>query len=276
MTSKTSEKNFQNEIINHFTSTSYLKRNSINFSKDIAIDPELTLKFIKTTQESEWNKFKKIYKDDPEVKFLSRLNNEIENKGTLHVLKNGLKDVGAYFKLFYPKPNNNKNPDSFEKFEKNIFSVIDELQYQENHSNRIDLAIFINGLPIATIELKNTFQQGVENAITQYKEDRNPEDKIFKRSLVHFAMSDEKIYMTTKLAGEKTRFLPFNKELNNPEIPNDYKTSYLYKDVLQKNKLSKLIANFIFIEDGTTIFPRYHQLDCVNLILEDISLDEII
>ncbi|MCL2115040.1 MAG: type I restriction endonuclease [Methanobrevibacter sp.] len=271
MTTNTSEKNFQKEIINHFASTSYLKRDSTNFSKDIAIDIELTLKFIKTTQKNEWNKFKKIYKDNPELKFLSRLANEIENKGTLHVLRNGFKDVGAYFKLFYPKPNNNKNPDLFENYEKNIFSVIDELEYQEANSNRIDLAIFINGLPIATIELKNTFQQGVENAIEQYKKDRNPRDKIFNRCLVHFAMSDEKIYMTTKLASEKTRFLPFNKGLENPEIEGDYKTSYLYKDILQKNKLSKLIANFIFEEVDTTIFPRYHQLDCVNLLLEDIS-----
>lgn len=271
MNTNTSEKEFQNEIINYFSSTGYLKRNSNNFSNNIVLDAELTIKFIKSTQPKEWEKFERVYKDSPETKFLTRLANEIENKGTIHVLRNGFKDVGAYFKLFYPKPNNNKNPDLFAKFDNNIFSVIDELQYQDNNSNRIDLAIFINGLPISTIELKDTFQQGVENAIKQYKQDRDPRDKIFNRCLVHFAMSDEKIYMATKLAGENTRFLPFNRELENPEIPDDYKTSYLYKDILQINKLSKLIANFIFDEEDITIFPRYHQLDCVNRVLEDVN-----
>jgi len=201
---------------------------------------------------------------------------EIDKKGTINVLRNGFKDVGCNFKLFYPKPNNRKNPDLFEKFEKNIFSVIDELEYEQNEDGkRLDLVIFINGLPIITIELKDTFSQGVERAIKQYKEDRDPREPIFQRCFVNFAMSDEKIYMATKLEGLKTRFLPFNKGLENPEVKNDYKTSYLYNDILQINKLSKLISNFVYIENNVDtravkpIFPRYHQLDCVNLLLAD-------
>jgi len=150
------------------------------------------------------------------------------------------------------------------------------LEYeQKEDSKRLDLVIFINGLPIITIELKDTFSQGVEKAIKQYKEDRNPREPLFRRCLVHFAMSDEKIYMATKLEGLKTKFLPFNKGLENPEVENDYKTSYLYNDILQINKLSGLISNFIYMEkDNDTgevkpIFPRYHQLDCVNLLLAD-------
>ncbi len=203
--------------------------------------------------------------------------NEIEKKGTINVLRNGFKDAGCYFKLFYPKPNNRKNPDLFEKFEKNIFSVIDELEYEERgKGHRLDLVIFINGIPIITIELKDTFSQGVERAIKQYKEDRDPREKIFQRCFVHFAMSDEKIYMATKLEGWKTRFLPFNRGLENPDVKGDYKTSYLYNDILQINKLSKLISNFIYMEKDESgkikpIFPRYHQLDCVNRLLADAS-----
>jgi len=187
-------------------------------------------------------------------------------------LRNGFKDVGCTFKLFYPKPNNYKNPDLFKKFEKNIFSVIDELEYElDDSSNRLDLAIFINGLPIITIELKDTFSQGVEKAMNQYKFDRDPKDKIFQRCFVHFAMSDEKIYMATKLEKGNTYFLPFNKGLENPLVENDYKTCYLYNNILQINQLSRLISNFIYIEKEenkeTPIFPRYHQLDCVNRIL---------
>lgn len=277
MTTDTSEKRFQKDIINHLESTGYIHRNSIrHFEKTTCLDPELTLKFIMDTQPREWKKFKRVYGEKAEKKFFYRLVSEIDKKGTIHVLRNGFKDVGAYFNLFYPQPNNNKNPDLFKKFAGNIFSVVDELEYQDRESgNRIDLVVFINGLPVLTIELKDTFSQGVENAIKQYREDRDHREKLFKRCLVHFAMSDEKIYMSTKLEGSKTRFLPFNKGMENPTVPNDYKTCYLYNDILQVNKLSKLISNFIYIETDEKskkelpIFPRYHQLDCVNLLLAD-------
>jgi len=276
MVTDTSEKAFQNDIIAHLVSTGYHKRDNENYNRATCLDPELTLKFIYDTQPREWRSFKRVYGDDAEGKFFYRLISEIDKKGTINVLRNGFKDVGCNFKLFYPKPNNRKNPDLFEKFEKNIFSVIDELEYEQNEDGkRLDLVIFINGLPIITIELKDTFSQGVERAIKQYKEDRDPREPIFQRCFVNFAMSDEKIYMATKLEGLKTRFLPFNKGLENPEVKNDYKTSYLYNDILQINKLSKLISNFVYIENNVDtravkpIFPRYHQLDCVNLLLAD-------
>jgi len=301
----TSEKAFQNDIIAHLISTGYSKRDNENYNRAACLDPELTLKLILDTQPKEWKKFERVYGDNAEQKFFYRLVSEIDKKGTINVLRNGFKDVGCAFKLFYPKPNNRKNPDLFEKFEKNIFSIIDELEYdlpergrsqsgQKEDGKRLDLVIFINGLPIITIELKDTFSQGVERAIKQYKQDRDPGEPIFQRCFVHFAMSDEKIYMATKLEGLKTRFLPFNKGLENPpvcvrtrtgrEVKNDYKTSYLYNDILQINKLSKLISNYVYIEKpvcragtgrdentGQTkpIFTRYHQLDCVNLLLAD-------
>ncbi|MBP2044869.1 type I restriction endonuclease subunit R [Methanobacterium aggregans] len=273
MSSDTSEKRFQNDIIDHLMSTGYMKRNTHrDYNKASCLDPELTLKFIHDTQEKTWKKWQRIYGEKAEQKFFFRLVSEIDRKGTIHVLRNGFKDASCNFKLFYPQPNNNKNPDSFMNFKSNIFSVIDELEYQEkDNGNRIDLVIFINGLPIVTIELKDTFAQGVENAIKQYREDRDPREKIFKRCFVHFAMSDEKIAMATKLEGRKTRFLPFNKGLENPVVKGDYKTCYLYNDILQINKLSKLISNFIYIEKDKKkelpIFPRYHQLDCVNRVL---------
>lgn len=276
MVSNTSEKAFQNDIIAHLVSTGYHKRGTHNFHKGACIDRELTLKFIQDTQEKEWKKFQKVYGEKSEEKFLFRLVNEINSKGTIHILRNGFKDVGCIFQLFYPKPNNNKNPDLFQKFEKNIFSVIDELEYENKEKgNRLDVVLFINGLPIVTIELKDTFSQGVENAIAQYKQDRDYREPVFQKTLVHFAMSDEKIFMTTKLEGYKTEFLPFNKALDNPEIQNDYKTSYLYNDILQINKLSKLISNFIYMKkdkktgEEKPIFPRYHQFECANSLLAD-------
>lgn len=281
MTTGTSEKAFQNDIIAHLISTGYHQRSNENYNRSSCLDPELTLKFILDTQQKEWKKFQRVYGEQAERKFFYRFINEIKKKGTINVLRNGFKDAGCSFKLFYPKPNTHKNPDLFAKFEKNIFSVIDELKYeQKEDGRRLDLVVFINGLPIITIELKDTFSQGVEKAIKQYKEDRDQREPIFRRCFVHFAMSDEKIYMATKLEGMKTKFLPFNRGLDNPEVKNDYKISYLYNDILQVNEVSKLISNFVYIEkDENTgevkpIFPRYHQLNCVNLLLADAKSGE--
>lgn len=270
MSTDTSEKSFQKDIINYLTSTGYEKRTTKNYNVSSCLDIELVLKFIHTTQPKEWKKFAKIHKSNPEASFISSLVKRINKYGTIDVLRNGFRDAGTKFNLFYPPPNNSLNPELKSKFNQNIFSVVDELEYEnKTNGNRLDLVIFINGIPISTIELKNTFSQGVENAIEQYKKDRDSREPLFKNCLVHFAMSNEKIYMSTKLAGSKTRFLPFNKGIINPNVKNDYKTSYLYTEILQKNQLSKLINNFIFEEKDIVIFPRFHQLDCVNTLLDN-------
>ena len=270
MSTDTSEKGFQKDIINYLTSTGYEKRTTKNYNVSSCLDIELVLKFIHTTQPKEWKKFAKIHKSNPEASFISSLVKRINKYGTIDVLRNGFRDAGTKFNLFYPPPNNSLNPELKSKFNQNIFSVVDELEYEnKTNGNRLDLVIFINGIPISTIELKDTFSQGVENAIEQYKKDRDPREPLFRNCLVHFAMSNEKIYMSTKLAGSKTRFLPFNKGIINPNVKNDYKTSYLYTEILQKNQLSKLINNFIFEEKDIVIFPRFHQLDCVNTLLDN-------
>ena len=276
MQSDTSEKGFQNDVIAHLTSTGYVKRHTSHYNKGACLDPELTLRFIHDTQEKEWKKYQKIYGAKSEEKFFYRLVKEIDSKGTIHILRNGFKDVGCDFDLFYPRPNNKKNPDLLQKSEKNIFSVIDELEYQSKEKgNRLDLVLFINGIPILTIELKDTFSQGVEKAIKQYKENRDPREPLFQKTLVHFATSDEKIFYTTRIDGTNTEFLPFNKALENPNVPDNYKTSYLYNDILQIKKLSKLISNFIYMkrdpetDEQKPVFPRFHQFECVNLLLQN-------
>lgn len=268
MSTDTSEKGFQKDIINYLTSTGYKKRTTNDYNVVSCLDVELVLRFVHATQPKAWKKFARINKANPEASFISSLVRRINKYGTIDVLRNGFRDAGTKFNLFYPPPNSNLNPELKAKFNQNIFSVVDELEYEnKDKGNRLDLVIFINSIPISTIELKDTFSQGVENAIKQYKKDRDPKEQLFKNCLVHFAMSNEKIYMTTKLVGSKTRFLPFNKGIVNPDVDGDYKTSYLYTEILQKNQLSRLINNFIFEEDEIVIFPRYHQLDCVNMLL---------
>lgn len=268
MSSDTSEKKFQQDFIDYLNGTGYVKRTTNDYNVISCLDIELVLKFIHKTQPKAWKKFAKINKSNPEAKFISALVKQINKHGTIEVLRKGFRDI-AKFELFYPRPNNNLNPELKAKFNQNIFSVVDELEYENKEKgNRLDLVIFINGIPISTIELKNTFTQSVDNAVKQYKKDRDPKEPLFKNCLVHFAVSDKEIKMTTKLAGYKTRFLPFNKGIINPEVKDNYKTSYLYTEILQKNQLSRLINNFIFEEDETVIFPRFHQLDCVNTLLD--------
>ena len=269
MTSDTSEKGFQNDIIDYLTSTGYEKRTTNDYDTTSCLDIDLLLKFIHATQPKAWKKFARVNKTNTEAKFVASLMKQIQKNGTIEVLRNGFRDI-AKFELFYARPNNNLNPELKAKFNQNIFSVVDELEYESKEKgNRLDLVIFINGIPISTIELKNTFTQSVWNAVNQYKNDRDPREPLFKNCLVHFAVSDEEIFMTTKLAGKNTRFLPFNKGIENPEVKDNYKTSYLYTEILQKNQLSRLINNFIFEENETTIFPRFHQLDCVNSLLNN-------
>ena len=269
MSSDTSEKGFQDDIIAYLTGTGYVKRTTNDYDVNSCLDVDLVLKFIHATQPKAWKKFAKHNKSNAEARFIMSLVRQIKKKGTIAVLREGFRDI-AKFDLFYPRPNNDLNPELKAKFNKNIFSVVDELEYQNKEKgNRLDLVIFINGIPISTIELKNTFTQSVDNAVNQYKFTRDPHEPLFKNCLVHFAMSNEEIKMTTKLDGAKTRFLPFNKGIENPEVKDNYNTSYLYTEILQKNQLSRLINNFIFEEDETVIFPRFHQLDCVNMLLED-------
>ena len=273
ITTDTTERDFQRQIIEHLENTWYRVRKTQSFDKISCLDIELLLGFIKNSQSKLWERFISLHWESAESKFIHRLNNVLNTKWTIEVLKNWFKDSWCHFKLFFSKPNNNRNLELFEKFEANIFSVTPELEYQDRENgNRIDVVIFINGLPVFSIELKDTFSQWVEKAMNQYRHDRDPKEPFMARCLVHFAMSDEKIFMTSKLIWEKTRFLPFNKWFENPEVEWDFKTNYLYKDILQKNKLSKLISHFVFREWDINIFPRFHQLDCVNSILNTVEV----
>ena len=183
MSTDITEKAFQEDICKYLESTGYVRRDSnSHFDAVNCLDEKLVIEFISSTQLNKWKKFKNVHKENSEKDFIVSLKNAIINFGVIEVLRNGFHDVD-HFQLFFPKPHSSLNIEAMEKYNKNIFSVIDELEYENrHHGNRIDIVIFINGIPISTIELKNTFSQGVENAIKQYKNDRDPNEKIFKNS----------------------------------------------------------------------------------------------
>ena len=261
-----------------------------HFNKELAMFPLAVISFIKKTQKEAWDKLVEQYGDDVEEKFLSRLDEGITERGLLSVLREGITDRGVRIRLAYWKPENDKNPETLADYAGNILSVMRQVKYSSKNENSIDMLIFVNGLPIFTIELKNQFTgQNVINAISQYKTDRDQKEKLlsFKRCLTHFAVDTEQAYMTTRLTGLTTYFLPFNKGNNgssgNPDAPKGkYKTYYLWEEIWSKDSIFDLLSNFIQEvteekedKDGRMrkidkmIFPRYHQLETVKRIVID-------
>lgn len=283
------EQNFEEHIEEHLVESGYNKGTPETYDKDLCFLPYEVVSFIQNSQPKEWQKLEKQYGADASSKFTYRLSQELSKHGSLHVLRKGIKDRDAKLQIAYFKPSSGMNPEHQKLYSGNKFSVIRQVKYSNRNENSLDMVIFLNGIPIITMELKNSLTgQFVENAIKQYKKDRDPREPFFKfkRCLVHFAVGNEKVSMTTRLQGTNTRFLPFNKDTENPVNPNGHKTSYLWEDILQPDTLLSLIQNYLHVQrvsekvydksSGTVkeqeyevfIFPRYHQLDCVRHSLE--------
>jgi type I restriction enzyme R subunit len=221
-------------------------------------------------------------------KFLARISSEIAKRGVIDVLRNGIADGPLRFEMFYgtPSPGNEK---AAERFAQNRFSITRQLRYSQDETRRsLDLAAFINGLPVSTFELKNSLtKQTVEDAVEQYRRDRDPREKLFGfgRCMVHFAVDDSEVRMCTELKGKACWFLPFNKGWNdgagNPPNPDGLKTDYLWKEVLTPASLTNILENYAQIIEVkhpktgkkklTQIFPRFHQLDVVRELLADVE-----
>lgn len=283
------EKGFETLIVNWLVDQNgYEQGTNDDYSKEYAVDETRLFRFLNDTQPREMAKLGVNNSDQKKRQFLNRLSGEIAKRGIIDVLRNGVKAYPADLIMFYFTPTEN-NEKSKQMFEKNIFSVTRQLRYSIDASKlALDLCLFINGLPAVTIELKNHFTgQSTTDAVEQYKEDRDPRDTLFsfKRCMVHFAVDDQTVMFCTKLAGKGSWFLPFNKGYNdgagNPPNPNGIMTDYLWKDILTKWKLSRIIENYAQVvvdENPDTkkktvkqIWPRYHQLDCVEKLLTDVK-----
>lgn len=290
MAIKTKEATFESEIVDGLIDKGgYVEGIQDNYSCEYAIDTELLFKFLRESQSKEWEKLvNKHGLANAETNFIKRLNRELDTRGMLHVLRNGVVDAPAKFSLCFFQPVSKMNKTDSENYEKNILSVTRQLHYSAKNENSLDVVLFVNGLPVITMELKNQITgQTVENAKRQYKYDRDPRELLlgFKsRCLVHFAVDTDEVFMTTRLAGQDTVFLPFNKGNNggkgNPIGKGNYRTSYLWNEVLQKDSLLDIIQRFIHLEKKidengkikeTMIFPRYHQLDAVRKLVSDVK-----
>lgn len=283
---------FENEIeYSLLTEGGYQKGLAEDYEKSTALFPADAAAFIQTTQPKLWAYLEMSRKDKAKDELIKALNQELNIKGSLHVLRNGFRVANRTAKMAYFAPNSTLNETTQQQYDANIVKITRQVITECNE--RIDMVVSVNGIPVITIELKNEMSATgwtVEDAMRQYRQDRNPQGKLFefkKRALVHFAVDTQEVHMTTKLEGEGTRFLPFNRGFNdgkgNPPVENDVRTAYLWREVLRKDSLMELIGRFLhlsreerkvrlnsgfrYITTESMIFPRFHQLDAVRKLI---------
>jgi type I site-specific restriction-modification system R (restriction) subunit len=263
----------------------YRKRAPEDYDRTLCLIPRDVTDFILATQPKEWEKLTQHHGAAVREQFLNRLAVEIERRGALDVLRNGIKDSGCKFKLAFFRPASGLNEETQRLYQANIFAVIRQLRYSEKNENCFALALFLNGIPIFTTEIKNPFTgQDIEDAIRQYKTDRDPREPLlaYGRCLAHFAVDPDLVYVTTHLVGSKTRFLPFNRGkfggAGNPPVPpthRGYATGYLWEETWARDSVLDLVRQFVHeVEEEDErgrktgkrflIFPRYQQLDAVR------------
>ncbi|WP_448873233.1 type I restriction endonuclease subunit R [Desulfobulbus propionicus] len=289
----TSEKGLESLIVASLvTEAGYVQGDPKDYDREHAVDLAQLLHFLANTQPDTLESLGIGQEGPKRTQFLHRLQGEIAKLGVIEVLRGGIKHGPATIDLFYgtPTPGNTK---AAERFAANIFSVTRQLRYSRNEPLlSLDLAIFINGLPVATFELKNKLtKQTVADAVEQYKRDRDPKELLFQfgRCMVHFAVDDHEVRMCTHLKGKQSWFLPFNKGYNdgagNPPNPNGLATDYLWKEILTKERLTDILENYAQVveeKDEKTgrkkrkqVFPRYHQLQVVRLLLANAATQGI-
>lgn len=290
-TEKRFEQDIEYYLCNH---GGYIKGDPKAFDRKLALDVKTFVSFIKATQPNAWEKYEKIYGADSEVKIVDRFCRVVKNEGLLKVLRQGFVDRGIKFRVVFFKPETSLNELSRKQYEGNVLHCTRQLHYSLLNENSIDIVLFLNGIPVVSMELKCQFTgQNVANAINQYKFDRASKDEIFafnERVLVHFAVDLSNVYMTTRLEGASTYFLPFNQGSNgagnvggkgNPINEDGYDTAYLWEKILCKDKLLEILHKYLHLQiekddkgnvkSKRMIFPRYHQLDVVTKLLADVK-----
>jgi type I restriction enzyme R subunit len=295
MAAQTTEKAFETYVEEILLTTGGWKfGTNAEWDKERALFTAQVFAFIQSTQPNLWAEMRSLQAAGLEASLLGTLVKELDTKGSLHLLRHGFKFYGKTFHLGYFKPAHGANSEVLELFAKNRLTVTRQVPCHPNDNRTLDMVLAVNGLPVATIELKNPGTgQNWKHAIGQYQNDRDPRAPLFdfkKRALVHFAADTDEVHMTTRLAGERTVFLPFNRGSHpgqiicgagNPQHKSGYRTGYFWEEVLQFESFLDILGHFMFLErkeekvdDGrgghrwvtkeTMIFPRYHQLDAVR------------
>lgn len=266
------------------------------YDKNLCFLPEHLLSFIKSTQSETYGRLQSFKDSGTDTFLLKKIDELISKRGIIEVLRNGVQTSGCNFQLAYFKPKSDLNPELNKLYSKNHFTVVRQLHYSKRNNNSLDMTLFLNGVPISTLELKNQLTgQSIRDAEKQYKFDRDPREPLFKfkRCLVHFCVDNDKVSMTTRLSGSKTRFLPYNKDIENPLVEDDYRSNYLWNEILTPDSLLDIIENFVLISEEeerewnpkkkvvekkkfeVQIFPRYHQLEVIRSLRETVKVEGV-
>ncbi|MDS4029523.1 MAG: type I restriction endonuclease [Candidatus Contendobacter sp.] len=278
---------FETVLADTLLSGGYQAISSSDFDRERAIFPEIALAFIRATQHQPWEKLAALHGDKTGERVLHDLCQWLDTHGSLATLRHGFKCYGRTLRIAFFKAAHGLNPELEARYAANRLGLTRQLRFSPKNEQSLDVTLSVNGIPVVTLELKNPLTgQTVEDAMRQYRQDRDPRERLFdfkKRALVHFAVDTEAVYMTTRLAGSATHFLPFNRGerggAGNPPDPHGktYRTAYLWREVLQRDSLLDLLARFLHlqtderttdegrkIQKETLIFPRYHQLQAVR------------
>jgi len=262
------------------TEGGYTKGSMEGYDYEFALNGKELVAFLEETQPEEWARYKNAHPTNTEYQIMKRVDQVIRQQGLIYVLREGIKDVHGRFKLCYFEPESTLNKDAQEQYKANRLSVIRQFTYSKDRENAIDMVLMLNGIPLVALELKdNLSHQDVNDAILQWQYDRDPREKVFRdRLFVYFAADLNEIYMTTRLDGAETNFLPYNQGSNgpgepggagNPNTKDGYITAYLWEKVLVKHNLLLIIQRFLHQKNNDTlIFPRYHQWDVVNKLVQ--------
>ncbi len=293
------EENFEDHVVERLVESGYRQRQPSEYDRELVLIPEDVIAFIRATQPKEYERLEKQYGTNTDRNICLRLTGQIQQRGVLDVLRKGIKDRGVRLRLVYFRPSSTLNPDHARLYSENRFSVIRQLAYSQKTTHELDLGIFINGIPIITAELKNALTgQFVDEAKKQYRKQRDSREPLFHfgRCVAHFAVGNEEVHYTTRLADDATFFLPFNQGTEdggegNPVNEQGHATAYLWEDVWQNDTLLDLLQNYLHVqretervydrkkgkivekEKTTLIFPRYHQLDVVRQLLVEAKAD---
>ena len=290
-----SEGKFEVHIESRLNSIGFKSLSHSEYDRSLCLIRSDVIDFIRETQPEAWSQLEERHGVvDVENRVLKRISDDISKRGIIEVLRSQVVDFGVYLNLQYFKPKSGLAPEHQQLYRKNKFTLVRQLRYSSQNENSIDMVLFLNGLPLITIELKNQLTgQNIRHSESQYQTDRNPREPLlkFKRCIAHFCIDNDKASMTTKLAGKSTRFFPYNKGIDNPAVESEYRTSYLWQEIFTPDSLLDILENFVHISIDTDytfnektnrtetkqseslIFPRYHQLELLRRFKRQIKTD---
>lgn len=287
---------FEDYIESCLRSTGFVSRGHSEYDRNLCVIRDDVIDFIRETQADSWDQLVERHGIDAKNRVLHRISSEVAKRGIIDVLRHQVIDQGVYLDLCYFQPKSSLAPEHLELYQQNKFTLVRQLHYSNKNNNSIDLVLFLNGLPLVTIELKNQLTgQNIKHSEEQYKNNRDPKEPLlrFKRCVAYFCVDNDKASMATRLAKKDTYFLPYNKDIENPAVEGGYRTDYLWSEIFSPDSLLDILESFVHMSESKNyfynektkkidskksealIFPRYHQLNLLRKFKQQLVVDGV-